>query len=150
MKIREALNNNANISTITAREERPASKAVKSGFRSQLHQIEGRNLEEKLNRLVEEIFQQGEKLTKRTDIVELKKYKKLISEFLDEAVGNSHKFMKKNFLDRRGRYKGYAIIKKINEELEHLTEEVLSSEKDKIRILARLDEIKGLILDLMI
>ncbi len=150
MKISEIFNNRANISGITAREERPALKAEKSGFRSHLQQIEGRNLEERINQLAEKIFEQGKKLEQKTDIVELKKYKKLISEFLDEAVGNSRKFLKRNFLDRRGRYRVYAIVKKINEELERLTEEVLSEEKDKIRILERLDELKGLILDLLI
>ena len=75
-------------------------------------------------------------------------YRKLISEFLDVAVGNSKKFSKKSLLDRRGRHKVYAVIKNINTELDLLTQDVMSGEKDNISLLQRLDDIRGLILDL--
>jgi uncharacterized protein YaaR (DUF327 family) len=53
-------------------------------------------------------------------------------------------------LDRRGRHKVFAVIKKVNEELDDLTREVLTDEKDRIKILKKLDDIKGLILDLFL
>jgi len=104
---------------------------------------------ERLRAKAGEIAAQGEKLADKVDIRELRAYKKLISEFMDEAVGNSRKFSKHSFLDRRGRHKVYAIIKKVNEELDELTREVLSGEKDRLKILNKLEDIKGLILDIM-
>lgn len=85
---------------------------------------------------------------KKVDIRELKIYKNLISEFLDEAVNNSHKFSKESFLDRRERYKVYATVKKINSSLEELTKQVLSDEKNNIGILKNIEDIRGLILDI--
>ena len=79
----------------------------------------------------------------------LKVYKKLISEFFDETVNNSHKFTKQNFLDRRGRHRVYAVVKTVNKELDELTNDVLNSEKDNIKILKRLDDIRGMILDII-
>ena len=111
---------------------------------------EDRNIVERLKAMAEAISAQGEKLADKVDIRELRLYKKLISDFMDEAVGNSRKFSKQSFLDRRGRHKVYAVIKKVNEELDELTREVLQGEKDRLKILKKLDDIKGLILDMML
>ena len=39
------------------------------------------------------------------DIRDMKKYRGLIREFMNEVVFRSHKFSRENFLDRRGRHK---------------------------------------------
>ena len=118
-------------------------------FFETVRNAEDRNIVERLREKANEIAAQGEKLADRVDIKELRLYKKLIADFMDEAVGNSRKFSKQSFLDRRGRHKVYAIIKKVNEELDELTRDVLQDEKDRIKILKRLDDIKGLILDMV-
>lgn len=149
MKVRKTLNSPSNPSGVISREERKVSDSREPSFQNQLRQVESRNYEQRINELVEEIVRQGEKLGRKIDIKELKQYKKLISEFLDEATGNMHKFSRQSFLDRRGRHRVYAIVKKINKELELLTEEVLKDEKDNIGILQRLDDIRGLIMDII-
>lgn len=149
MKVRESLSNPSNVAGLPGKEERKVSESRESGFQEQLKHVENRNYEERLKELMDGITQQGEKLAKKNDIRELKIYKKLISEFLDEAVSNSHKFSKQSFLDRRGRHRVYAVIKRVNEELELLTQDVLKEEKDNIKILQRLDDIRGLILDIV-
>lgn len=121
-----------------------------AAFSSTLRKLEYANYEERIKVLVDKIQSQGKKLEKKADIRDLKIYKQLISEFLDEAVSHSHAFTKKNFLDRRGRHRVFAIIKKINEELIELTNEVLRAEQDNINILKKLDDIRGLILDLFL
>jgi len=63
---------------------------------------------------------------------------------------HSHIFSKDSHLDRRGRYKVYATVKKINEELDELTKRFLMPRKDNIRILQRIEDIRGLVLDLML
>ena len=148
MKVRDIMNSTANIQEISSKEEKKVSDSEKTGFKSQLNRVESENYREKIRSLVSRIIEQGEKLGKKVDVKEFKVYKKLISEFLDEAVGNSLKFSKNGFLDRRGRHRVYAVIKKVDEELALLAEEVLKSEKDNIKVLQRLDNIKGLILDI--
>jgi len=133
---------------VSGKEERKVSNTGSISFRNQLNHAEDRNSEERIKEIVNRIFQQGEKLSEKVDIREFKIYKKLISEFLDEVVGNSRKFSKQNYLDRRGRYKAYAVIKKINEELDNLAKDVLNGETDNLKILQRLDDIRGLILDI--
>ncbi|HOQ02128.1 MAG TPA: YaaR family protein [Acetivibrio clariflavus] len=148
MKIRDGLNSAANIAEVTGSEHKKSSNVSSNTFHSQLRKIEGQNLEERIKYLVDKITEQGQKLAKKVDVRELKIYKKLISEFLDEALNNSRKFLKESFVDRRGRYRVYAIIKKINSELDELTKDVLNTEKDNLRILQRIEDIRGLILDI--
>lgn len=149
MKVSETLNKPSNMTEILTRDEKRVTDSKDNAFQSQLKRAADGNFEERVNELVNKIFEQGEKLAKKVDIKELKTYKNLISDFLDEAVNNSHKFSKQNLLDRRGRHKVYATVKKVNEELANLTRDVLSSEKDNIKILKRLDDIRGLILDIV-
>lgn len=150
MKVSENLGKSPGIAGTLGKEEKKVSGSRESAFQSQIKRIEGQDHQERVRQLAERIAEQGDKLGKKVDIRELKVYKKLISEFLDEAVNNSHKFSKESFLDKRGRFKVYATVKKVNSELEALTEEVLKEEKDNIRILQRVDDIRGLIMDLSI
>jgi uncharacterized protein YaaR (DUF327 family) len=131
---------------------KPAKAGEASGapFVEAIRDAEDRGVVDRLRGLADKIAAQGDKLLDKVDIRELHAYKKLISEFMDEAVGNSRQFSKQSFLDRRGRHKVFAVIKKVNEELDELTREVLSEEKDRIRMLKRLDDIKGLILDIIL
>lgn len=149
MKVREALSSPANVPGKVGKDGRRISDSKETDFQGQLKRAETRSCEERLHALVEEISRQGEKLAEKMDIKELKLYKKLISDFLDEAVSSSHKFCRQEFLDRRGRHRIYAIIRKVNEKVELLTQDVLSAEKDNIKILQRLDDIRGLILDII-
>ena len=148
MKISENLSNAAGLSGLPVKDDRKVRPGRRGEFRSRLQMAEYAKYEEQLQRLVEDIITQGERLAERVDIRELKIYKKLIAEFLDLVIGKSKKFSKRSLLDRRGRHRVYAIVKNINEELEQLTQDVLQEEKDNIRLLQRLADIRGLILDL--
>lgn len=148
MKIQD-VTSNAAVQGIAVSDKKLAGTKSQE-FQNQLERASEQDLEDKLKFLVNKISEQGEKLSKRTDIRELKIYKKLIADFLNEAVSNSHKFNKRNFLDRRGRHRVFANVKKINEELDSLTKEVLESEKDNFKILKKLEDIRGLILDMLI
>lgn len=148
MKIREGLNSSANINEVSSSEQKKVAETNGNAFESQLKKVEEHNVEERIKYLVNQISEQGEKLGKKIDVRELKIYKKLISDFLDETLNNSQKFSKESFIDRRGRHRVYASVKKINAELEELTKDVLSSEKDNLSILQRIEDIRGLVLDI--
>jgi len=95
-----------------------------------------------------DIEKQGENLAKNMDIKELKNYKKLVSEFMNEVVNNSLKFSKQSSFDRRGRHKVYALVRKVNARLEELSREFLKEEKDNIKILESIGIIKGMLFDM--
>lgn len=114
-----------------------------------LSNIEETDLQAKVGALLNEISDQGKKISKRTDVRDMKKYRELIKEFLNEVVYRSHKFSRENFLDRRGRHRVYGIVRLIDQNLDELAEELLKEEKDNILILSKVGEIKGLLLDIL-
>ncbi len=110
--------------------------------------IEEAELQERLQTLMEEITMQGEKLSKRRDVKDMKHYRGLIKAFLNEIVVHSHSFTRENFLDRRGRHRVYGIIRLIDENLDQLAQELMKDEKDNLAILNKIGEIQGLLLDI--
>lgn len=109
--------------------------------------IEESQLQEKLNGLMEDITTQGEKLAEHMDIRDMKKYRELVKDFLNEVVNRSHKFSRENFLDRRGRHRVYGIVKLVDKNLDDLASELVKDEKDHLTILSKIGEIRGLLLD---
>ena len=110
--------------------------------------VEEAELQARLNTLMEDITMQGERLYKRRDVKDMKRYRGLIKEFLNEVVTHSHTFTRENFLDRRGRHRVYGIIRLIDENLDQLAQELMKDEKDNLAILDKIGEIRGLLLDI--
>ena len=110
--------------------------------------IQESELQEKLTSLMSEITSQGERLSKRKDIRDMKRYRGLIKEFLNEVVNRSHEFSRENFLDKRGRHRVYGIVRLVDENLDALAQQLVADEKDNMAILAKIGEIRGLLLDL--
>lgn len=150
MEVRDLKNKPSGVSSLPVREEIKASAGKDADFRSQLVKAEGNSYEKHLEALVDEIIKQGEKLSKKVDVRDFRVYKKLISEFLNSALGKSMKFSKRSLLDRKGRYKVYSLIKRINDEVDKLARDVMEGERDNISLLKRMDDIRGMILDMIL
>ena len=62
--------------------------------------IEEQDLQAALTGMMEEITRQGDKLAKRRDIKDMKRYRALIKDFMNEIVNRSHAFSRENFLGK--------------------------------------------------
>ncbi len=111
--------------------------------------IEEQQLRAALNGMLEEITAEGKKLTKRMDLRDMKRYRALIKDFMNEIINRSHKFSRENFLDRKGRHRVYTMIKLVDQNLDELAAELIKDEKDHLAILNKIDEIRGLLLDIL-
>ena len=107
------------------------------------------DLQAKVDALLNDITAQGNRIAQHMDIRDMKKYRGLVKDFLNEVVYRSHKFSRENFLDRRGRHRVYGNIRLIDKNLDELASELVEDEKDHIAILDRIGEIKGLLLDIL-
>ena len=87
--------------------------------------IEEKELQEKLGSMMQEITDQGEKISKHMDIKDMKRYRELVKDFMNEVVNRSHKFSRENFLDRRGRHRVYGIVKLVDKNLDDLAGELV-------------------------
>jgi uncharacterized protein YaaR (DUF327 family) len=100
-----------------------------------------------LDQILEDLGKQGEKLAAAQNFAELEKYKGLVAEFLrtvTQGVGKLH------FSDGGSarNAKVHVILKKVDLEMDALAKDVLNKQGSQLKILERLDQIKGLLLDL--
>ena len=125
-------------------------KITSGEFDFTLRRIASEGLADRLSGLITEITEWGNKIAEHPDIRDLKHYRQLVGEFINEVVTNSHEFSRENFLDRRGRHRVYGIVRLVNQELDELAQELIKNEKNHIAILDKIDQIRGLLLDIVI
>ena len=146
------MDNNVKISQLqqlTQMEAPKSQKATDEEFKFTLiRNIDKADLKEKLTGLMKDIEEQGEKIAKHMDIKDMKKYRTSIKEFRNEVAANAHEFSRENFLDRRGRHRVYGIIRQVDKNLDDLAQELMKEEKDHLAILGKIDDIRGLLIDI--
>ena len=113
-----------------------------------IRNIEEKDLQEKLRGMMEDITEQGNKIAKHMDIKDMKKYRELVKGFMNEVTSRSHQVSRENFLDRRGRHRVYGIVKLVDKNLDDLASELMKDEKDHLAIVGKVDDIRGLLLDI--
>jgi len=106
-------------------------------------------LQERLSNLMSEITAEGEIIAKRKNIKDMRRYRGLVKDFMNEILNRSHKFSRQNFLDKKGRHRVYGIIKLVDQNLDELAAELIKEESDNLSILATIGEIRGLLIDLL-
>ena len=111
---------------------------------SHTRQLQSQELELFLSRLET----QGKKLSESMSLEDLIAFKNMVKRFLKSTLGQSRSMQEETIWDYRGQPKAMARVTKINRALEELGEQVLSSQAEPLKILAKIDEIKGLIIDL--
>ncbi|WP_416198940.1 MAG: DUF327 domain-containing protein [Sporanaerobacter sp.] len=144
----DSINTNNNISRVE-KIENNNKNVVNTTFKEKLENIQQEQIREELKILFDKIETQTTKIQDRLFIEDLVEYKKLVKEFLNVSVNNSHVFYKENSLDRRGRHRVYSIVKQVDSELDELTKDFLDIEGNRLKILKKLDSIKGLLLDIL-
>ena len=146
------MDNNVKISQLqqlTQMEAPKSQKATDEEFKFTLiRNIDKADLKEKLTGLMKDIEEQGEKIAKHMDIKDMKKYRTSIKEFMNEVAAIAHEFSRENFLDRRGRHRVYGIIRQVDKNLDDLAQELMKEEKDHLAILGKIDDIRGLLIDI--
>lgn len=103
---------------------------------------------EELIQLMDKITEQGEKLVRYRSFQDLVRYKNLIKGFLEKTVYDSYELDSSFHFSPRGESKQLATVKKIDEKLAELTEEIMEQEKGSVHLLDIIGEIKGLLINL--
>jgi uncharacterized protein YaaR (DUF327 family) len=100
------------------------------------------------NELLRQIDAISEALKKAPTPNGIKKYRRLIASFINEAMSQTYELNEQTHWDRSGNRKSYLTVKSINQALEELTDAVMKKEKKQLDLVAKLDEIRGMLLDL--
>jgi len=119
--------------------------------------------DETVNMLMDEVRSTGDILKSRPLPEEIMRYKQAVRSFVNYVVKNSYSldheegipnFMKPGFKGRRGTPKAmegheYTRIQVIDRKLEDLAAMLLSSQIRQMELVSRLEEIRGLLVDLL-
>lgn len=99
--------------------------------------------------LLDAVHTAGDELKKNISTAAIQTYKQAVRRFVHFVVENAYSVEEKNSGKNILKRKKYTQLAIIDEKLEHFAAEILSGQRDKMDILARLDEIHGLLIDLL-
>lgn len=105
-------------------------------------------LQEKLEALLKKLDDLGQRLAKNFSVYDLVDYKETLKGFLRDTLQKAFGLKEETSYSRRGRPKIYQHIEVINQELEDLSKLVLEQQRDPVKLLKKLDSIRGLLVDL--
>jgi uncharacterized protein len=103
---------------------------------------------EVLNKKMQDIENQGSKLVESKTIENLRKYKRLVKDFINDAVKNGLDLQEQRGFNYRGSAKTYKLVKEVDKKLVDLTNDVLNKEKDGLDLLGIVGEIKGMLVNI--
>jgi uncharacterized protein YaaR (DUF327 family) len=103
---------------------------------------------ERFQQLAKEIEEQGKILAESRSVEDLRKYKKLVKQLLDDVVKNGLQLSEQRGFNWSGRSRLYKIVKEVDKKLMDITNAVLQREKEGIDLLSTIGEIQGLIINI--
>ncbi|MBR2214164.1 MAG: YaaR family protein [Selenomonadaceae bacterium] len=103
---------------------------------------------EQLEKLLQQIDEQGARLSKTPTYDELKSYRSLIKNFVGGAISRMYEMHTQAGWDRMGRQKVYTMVRKIDRKLEDMAEQIRLGQADQLDIIASHDAIRGMLVDL--
>ena len=146
MKIDEKKSRKSAAAGFSVGGERKAAPAQGASFQNVLGQTSQKIETDRLWLAVEE---QAERLKRRLDLVELRKYQEQVRRFLARVLGDAYKLQERIVRDQRGRQKVMTVIGLVDDKMGELADMIVKEEKDRLGILAKIDEIRGLMIDMV-
>lgn len=101
-----------------------------------------------LQQILQEVDQQGQRLSENPTFSELRKYKDLVKRFMGEVTKNGVGLYQTESWDPYGGNKTLKTIQVLDRKLIELTDHVINQQNAGLSILDRIGEIKGLLINL--
>jgi hypothetical protein len=117
------------------------------GFSDMMSQQDEKATLEQLNRMLDRIDKQAQRLAKSMTVRELRQYKLMVKQFLEDTARRGIQLKDTKGWDRRGRSKRYKLLEEIDAHLVAMADNMLENEQGRIDILAKIGEIKGLLIN---
>ncbi|MDL4839086.1 YaaR family protein [Aquibacillus rhizosphaerae] len=111
---------------------------------TQSHKLKDAELQQSMK----ELTAQGEKLARYRSFKDLAKYKRMVKDFVKEAVQYGMDLKQSHSWNLEGNSRKLTLVEQVDEKLVELTELVMKQEKKSIGLLDVIGEIKGLLINL--
>lgn len=146
MKVDKISFKNINNSSKVKTSEETAS----SSFSQLFDQKNENKRKDELLKMMDDIKEHSEKLIDSKNVEILVTYKKMIKNFISQAVDFAFEIQDKRGMSRIGRNKILKTIAMIDESLVEITQNFLSDERNKIEMLSKIGELQGLMMNLFV
>ena len=103
-----------------------------------------------LETALREIEEYGRRLEQSPVLANLLRYKKKVGALLRFVIERSYAVQESSSYDPQGRRRLFVLVETINQKLEALVQDFLAKHGPPLDLVSRLDEIRGLLLDLHI
>ena len=103
---------------------------------------------EQITRLLGDISSAGERIARSRNLRDMAKFKMLIRRFLKESIESGLELKQSHTWNQFGEGRRLKLIETIDEKMIELTEALLDEEKTSVDLLAKIGEIKGLLINL--
>jgi uncharacterized protein len=128
--------------------EQKAAQTTSKGFQDLISKQGNKLQMEQLNKLLVNIEDAGRRVSKSRNFSDLSKYKLLVKKFIHEAVEYGMTMKQSRSWDYNGNSRSLRIIEQVDKSLVELADEIVNKERSTIDILAKIGEVKGLLINL--
>lgn len=119
-------------------------------FREQLGNQLKDDYRRHFNDLFDELADLADSILGRVDISSFERYRGRLKELLMEAIKNAYVLSSEYVTDMYGRQRVFATINIIDTKLDDLAKDILLENSDNLDYMSRVDEIRGLIMDMLL
>ena len=104
---------------------------------------------ENLEELLDEVHERGEMLAESQSLENIKRYRRAVSEFLEFVISKMLTVEERSSGGNIARRKRFTQVKIIDRKLESLVQGVLRNQGKQLDVLEKINEIRGLLIDLI-
>lgn len=149
MKIIQSLEGRADVKIPLDKSiQRSGFEGKETHFMDKLRNLSSDQIKQKLDKLLQQIDDQGKRLQNTLSLRDLMSYKSLVKDFMGVVVSQGYSLNEEFGWNQRGQSKCYSLLKKVDVKLEELTQGLMDKESEQMDLLGKLGEIRGLLVDL--
>jgi uncharacterized protein len=131
------------------RNEQPARSQPIASFGDMMQQQDEQRTQEQLQRKLEDIQLQGDRLSRSMNMRELVIYRQMVKSFLEDTLKRGIGLKETRGWDFRGRGKRYKLLDEVDAMLVSMGDELLQSEEGRLELLQKVGEIRGILINLV-
>ena len=107
------------------------------------------NYRDRAAAIMDELKQHASDILDKADLDKFERYRGLIKDLLGEVTKNAYALRSEFVTDGYGRQRVFATVAVVDDKLSSLASDLLLRDSAKIDFLGRIDEIRGLIMDIL-
>lgn len=130
------------------KKKKESTQREKALFEGCLNKVHDKSVHGELMQMTTELHREGERLMNNRTMGQLEHYKRKVKDFVSKANRLSYRVKASGFVDSQGDYTTHMIVEKVDTALEDIAKLIMEKETETLKLLEKLDLIKGLLTDL--